>query len=186
MNQPTASITIRVLAGSLAGVVGGVVFGLLSSPPLGFGLNLVISAALGLVFGLVVGPKVGTTGAGLVWGEAYGLFWWLIGWLTLIPVLSGQGLVWTITEVRETFPLLLGLVVGYGAVLGLTYCLLAQGFSRLKLAPPSRPTDQPMRRIPTPQAIVPRVVQAGIMGGFGGLSGCWVFMRGIEPVEFFP
>jgi hypothetical protein len=45
--------------------------------------------------------------------------------LTLIPLLSGQGLPWTVTMIQDMFPLLLGQIVGYGAVLGLGYYHLA-------------------------------------------------------------
>jgi hypothetical protein len=125
MNEKTASARNNALAGLLAGGIAGLVFSLLVESPLGFGLNLAILAVLGLVFGLVVGPGINTSGAGLVWGEAYGLFWWLLGSLTLIPLLSGQGLPWTVTMIQDMFPLLLGQIVGYGAVLGLGYYHLA-------------------------------------------------------------
>jgi hypothetical protein len=170
----------------VAGLIGGNVLALLvSPPPLGFVLNLVISAAVGVIFGLAFGPKISTAGAGLVWGEAYGVFWWLIGSLTLIPLLSGQGLGWTVSAVHELFPLLLGQVLAYGAVLGLGYYFLAQGLARASARPGIR-EDQPRVRIPMGQDIVPPLVQAIIIGGLGGLLGSWVFARGIERAEFFP
>lgn len=183
MNQPIVSTTTRALAGLLAGVAGGIACGLVLSPPIGFGSNLAISAVLGLIFGLVFGPRVVTSGAGVVWGEAFGVFWWLIGWLTLIPLASGHGLSWTITEVQETFPLLLGQFVVYGPLLGLVYYLLARGFAELRPAEASKPIG---RSIPTAQAIVPALVQAGIVGGLGGICGSWVFIRGIGAAQFFP
>lgn len=185
-NQPTTSTSIRALAGLAAGVVGGLVLALTSSPPLDFKPTLIFGAVLGLIFGLVFGPRVGSAGAGLVWGEAYGLLSWLIAWLTLIPMVSGQGLRWTTIAVRETFPLLLGHVVGYGAVLGFSYYVLVRGFAGLASSESAAPSDPPERRIPTGQAIVRPLVRAVIIGGVGGLLGSWVFMRGIESAEFFP
>jgi uncharacterized membrane protein YagU involved in acid resistance len=186
MNEKTASISNNALAGLLAGGIAGLVFSLLVESPLGFGLNLAILAILGLVFGLVVGPGIHTPGTGLVWGEAYGLFWWLLGSLTLIPLLSGQGLPWTVTMIQDMFPLLLGQIVGYGAVLGLGYYLLAWGIAKIMPARAKSPPDLPVRRIPVGQAIAPPLVQAIIIGGLGGLIGSWVFAQGIERAEFFP
>ena len=153
MNQPLDSTKNRALAGLLGGVLGGVVSGLLSSPPLGFALNSTIGAVLGLIFGLVFGARISSTGAGLVWGEAYGVLWWLIGPLTLIPLSSGRGLGWTIDAVQDAFPLLVGQVVGYGAVLGLSYYFLARGFARVMPGEASGPIGPSTRRIPTGQAI---------------------------------
>ncbi len=180
------SIRNRLLAGLLAGIVGGVMFGLLVPAPLGFGFNLVVSAVLGLLFGLTLGRHIRTPGSGLLWGEAFGLFWWLIGSLTLIPLLSGQGLAWTTTAVTQAFPLLLGQVVAFGSVLGLGTYLFIRLLTRM--APPhshSQPTDGTFKR-PMGQAIVPPLVQALIIGGFGGLFGSWLFAQGIEQAQFFP
>jgi hypothetical protein len=186
MNEKTASARNNALAGLLAGGIAGLVSSLLVESPLGFSLNLAILAVLGLVFGLVVGPGIHTSGAGLVWGEAYGLFWWLLGSLTLIPLLSGQGLPWTVTMIQEMFPLLLGQIVGYGAVLGLGYYLLAWGMAKIMPARASSSSESSAPRIPIGQAIVPPLVQAIIIGGLGGLIGSWVFAQGIERAEFFP
>ena len=183
-SQP--SKMIRAIAGFLAGLAGGVAFDLLVSPSIGFGVGLVTHAALGVIFGLVFGPRVGTVGAGLVWGEAYGVFWWLVGWLTLIPLFSGRGLSWRIIEVRQALPLLLAQVVVYGIVLGVGYCLLARGLDRLKPGETAQPALQPGRGIPTAHDIVPAPFRAVFIGGFGGLCGSWVFVRGIEAAEFYP
>ena len=186
MNQLIISSRDRALAGFVAGLIGGIVLGLLvSPPPLGFVWNLALSTVVGIIFGLAFGPKISTVGAGLVLGEAYGVFWWLVGSLTLIPLLSGQGLGWTVSAVQELFPLLLGQVLVYGAVLGLGYYCLAQGLARVSARPIIR-QDQPKLRLPMGQDIVPPLVQAIIVGGLGGLLGSWVFARGIERAEFFP
>jgi hypothetical protein len=186
MKEKTASARNNALAGLLAGGIAGLVSSLLVESPLGFGLNLAILTVLGLVFGLVVGPGIHTSGAGLVWGEAYGLFWWLLGSLTLIPLLSGQGLAWTVPAIQEKFPLMLGQVVGYGAVLGLGYYLLAWGIAKIVPVRARPSPDSPVPKIPRGQAIAPPLVQAIIIGGLGGLIGSWVFVQGIERAEFLP
>ena len=186
MNPSVIPIGHRLAAGLLAGVLGGVALGLLLNPPPGLGWNVAIGAALGVIFGLVLGPRIPTFGAGLVWGEAYGLFWWLAGSLSLIPLLSGQGLNWTLDALQKAFPILLGQVVGYGTVLGLTYHFLARALARLMPAGSATPIDQPGRGVLTGQAILPPLVRKVLIGTVAGLLGCWVFMRGIEAPEFFP
>ena len=175
----------RALAGLVAGAIGGLFFGLLADSPYGLGLNLIISAGLGSVFGLVFGPTIRTAGAGLVWGQAYGLFWWLVGSLTLIPILSGQGLPWRVAAIQDTLPLLLGLVVGYGAVLGFSYYGLVWASNRVRPVQGDVPAELD-HRLPAGQAIVPPLIQAIIIGGLGGLIGAWIFAWGIETAEFFP
>jgi uncharacterized membrane protein YagU involved in acid resistance len=186
MNNKTSSTRNNALAGLLAGGLAGLVSSLLVESPLGFGLNLAILTALGLVFGLVVGPRIRTPGTGLVWGEAYGLFWWLLGSLTLIPLLSGQGLAWTVSAIQEKFPLMLGQIVGYGAVLGLGYYLLAWGLAKIMPVRARPAPDSAAPKIPRGQAIAPPLVQAIVIGGLGGLIGSWVFAQGIERAEFLP
>jgi uncharacterized membrane protein YagU involved in acid resistance len=62
---------------------------------------------LGLVAGLayaVLYPRlVWSAGASLVRGAVYGFFWWLVGALTLLPVLDGRGLLWFYPDARASF-----------------------------------------------------------------------------------
>ncbi len=187
MNNTTVSTGYKALAGLLAGAIAGVALGLLVPPALGFGIQLAISAVLGVIFGLSMDPHIRTAGTGLIWGQAYGLLWWLFGSLTLTPLLSGQGLRWTATTAQETLPRLLGQVIGYGAVLGLGYYILTRGLGKanpIKVNMNTLPEEPPGG--PTEQTIVPKPTQAMIVGGLGGLVGSWFFARGIETAEFFP
>ena len=186
MNDIHLPIPYRGLAGLLAGLLGGLVLGLLEDAPPGFGLNLGISAGLGIVFGVILGPKVYSAGSGLIWGQAYGFLWWLIGPLTLIPGLSGRGLSWSAAAAPEIFPLLLGQTAAYGATLGLGYYFLSRAAARSRPIKMEPAPDPPKRHIPMGQAIVPPLIQALIIGGLGGIVGSWVFAWGIETAEFFP
>lgn len=186
MSEPTMSLRNRVLLGLLAGFAAGLVASLLPVASPGLGWNLLVSPMLGLVFGLVFSHRIHTAGAGLIWGESFGLLWWLIGPLTLDPLLSGRGLTWTINWVQELFSLLPGQVVGYGAVLGLSYAGLAWGLGRLQPAATMTSSEPAQPSLPSGQPIVPPLVQAIIIGGLGGLIGSWVFVRGIETAQFFP
>jgi uncharacterized membrane protein YagU involved in acid resistance len=184
MNEKAIPTGYRALVGLLAGTIAGVVLGLLVPSTLEFGATLALGAVLGVVFAFFFGPHIRTPGTGLVWGQAYGLLWWLFGSLTLAPLLSGQGLYWTTTTAQNTLPLLLGQVVAYGATLGLSTYGLTWVLGKAGLAKASA-LQKPASRL-MEQTIVPRPIQAVIVGALGGLVGSWIFARGIEAAQFFP
>ena len=169
----------RLLAGAIAGVLGGSVSGLLAVPATPWPVHLPMSGVLGVLFGLGFGVRVRTAGSGLMWGQAYGILWWLAGTLTLLPLVDGRGLQWTVPAIQGSFPHLLAHMVGFGAVLGLAMHGLGRLFPFVTAAckPPAEP------RVPE---LVPPLVQALVVGGVGGLLGAWVFLWGIETAGFFP
>ena len=205
LTEVTHSLQVRLIAGLLAGLIGGLLSGMIVNPPPGLLLNLFINGVLGAIFGLLLGSNIRSAGAGFIWGEAFGLFWWLIGTLTLIPILSGHGLLWTVAAVQKAFPLLLAQIVANGAILGLSYYFLAQQVAKVMPAqagtsPSPQPPlselgeaeadatrdESPRRKVPMGQAIVPPLVQRIIIGTLGGIFGSWVFLWGIDPTNFLP
>lgn len=96
-----------VTQGVIAGLIGGVVFGGLmammnmlpmvamlvqsDSAVVGFIVHMVISAGIGASFGLIMSflPVKGRTGAILV-GAGYGVVWWVLGALILMPLMLGM------------------------------------------------------------------------------------------------
>ena len=127
--------------GALAGVVGGLVFGLamdrLGSPlspvwphfeptALGFGILLSVAALIGAGFGLLAWHQRSGAGEIFFWGLGYGVFWWFLGPLTLMPLLLHGTLAWDVPSAQTAFPGLLGLLV-YGATAGLTLAILRWG-----------------------------------------------------------
>ena len=146
MNSSTPVRELRL--GALAGLVGGLVFGAAmtqlgmlptiaslvkaDSPVIGFALHMLIAAVIGASFGLLVRYQQPGAGETLFWGLSYGTFWWFLGPLTLLPLLSGDGLAWDVGMARAAFPSLLGHVL-YGAGTGLTL-LLAQRRDRSEAA----------------------------------------------------
>lgn len=106
----------RIGASIVAGLIAGVVFGMMmqmmmaptpdggqmpmiamvgqivGSPTAGAGwlYHLFNSAVIGAIFGWLLGDRVHGYGAALGWGAAYGLAWWIIGGLILMPVLLGM------------------------------------------------------------------------------------------------
>jgi hypothetical protein len=101
----------------------------------------------------------------------------LAGELTLLPLLFGQGLFWSIEAVAERLPLLIGQMVAYGAVLGLSYYLLMQQV--IKKMPAAAKEEPPRRKLPRPssafgpmsQTLVPPRRVAIMVGGISGLIG---------------
>jgi uncharacterized membrane protein YagU involved in acid resistance len=57
------------------------------------------------------------------WGMAYGLLWWFVGPLTLLPLLLGQPIDWSAARGGEVFGSLVGHVI-YGLIVGLIYATL--------------------------------------------------------------
>ena len=169
----------RLLAGAIAGVLGGSVSGLLAVPATPWPVHLPMSGALGVLFGLGFGVRARTAGSALMWGQAFGLLWWLVGPLTLLPLVEGRGLQWTVTAIQDGFPQLPALMVGFGAVLGLAM----HGLGRLLPFVPAANQAPTEPRVPE---LVPPLVQALVVGGVGGLLGAWVFLWGIETAGFFP
>ncbi len=107
---------------TVAGLVGR------SSPLVGFGVHMLISAILGATYGLLFRREAYSYGAGLAWGSVYGLAWWFLGPLTLMPILLGAGVRWSLSAASAAYPSLIG-HLAYGAMTALTYQLLVQRYS---------------------------------------------------------
>ena len=94
--------------GAVAGIAGGIVFGammgmmgmlpmigqMVGSPTAGAGflVHIAISALIGASFGLIFHSRVHGTGSGFGYGALYGGVWWILGPLTLMPLMMGMGL----------------------------------------------------------------------------------------------
>ena len=125
--------------GAVASLAGGLLFSLIMvaigllpkvaelaggvSPLLGFVVHMIISALIGMSFGLLFQYEAPNLGSGVAWGLVYGLAWWFIGPLTLLPILLGGSLTWTTEAAGATMPSLIGHLV-YGAATALVFMLL--------------------------------------------------------------
>jgi uncharacterized membrane protein YagU involved in acid resistance len=129
--------TKRIAMGAVAGVAGGVVFGALmqamgmmgmiaglvgsESAAVGWGVHLVNSVVIGAIFGIVAsrlsgaGPLAGA-------GAAYGVAWWVVGALLIMPLWLGMP-AFQIGE-PQLFSLM-GHVI-FGVVTGLTFSALTR------------------------------------------------------------
>jgi hypothetical protein len=138
--------------GIIAGVAAGVPFGLamqmMSAPTpdggtipmmlmvamvvrsqslvLGWLYHLFNSAVIGAIFVWLLGHRVRTYSASLVWGTLYGVAWWILGGLVLMPWLLGMP-VFAPLAIAEMRSVAIGSLVGhvmYGLILGLGYIWL--------------------------------------------------------------
>jgi uncharacterized membrane protein YagU involved in acid resistance len=128
-----------LVVGGLAGIVGGWAFGewmeqsglfpLIAnlfnseSPMVGVTLHFAIAVIIGASFGVLFQRDVRGYGSSLVWGMAYGMFWWFLGALTLFPLLRGDTVDWSYFQAGELFGSLIGHII-YGLLLGLIYATL--------------------------------------------------------------
>ncbi len=123
--------------GVYGGLAGGVVFGalmgmmgmlamigsMLGMPSAwgGFFVHLMISALIGGAFALLV-HWTGWRG-GIGTGLAYGSLWWILGPLTLMPLMMGMAPQWTASAVAGTIPSLIWHLI-FGGIMGVSYAAL--------------------------------------------------------------
>lgn len=56
----------------------------------GWAYHLFNSAVIGAIFGWLLGNRVHGLASALGWGAAYGLVWWILGGLILMPIMLGM------------------------------------------------------------------------------------------------
>ena len=133
------SLPRALVVGILAGLVGGwgfgkwmeqidfflIIAGLVgsSSRMVGVTLHFVIAIVIGMSFGLLFQRDMRGYGSSMGWGVAYGLLWWFLGPLTLLPILQGKPLDWSYTRGAALFGSLVGHII-YGMLLGIVYAAL--------------------------------------------------------------
>ena len=138
----------RIVVGIVAGLIGGVVFGMLmqmmaapdgkpmmamvaqvvrsDSFVVGWVYHLFNSAVIGGIFGWLLGNRIGGYGAGLLWGALYGIAWWILGGLILMPMFLGMS-AFAPLMMEMMRPVAMGSLMGhiiFGLVLGISFLLL--------------------------------------------------------------
>jgi uncharacterized membrane protein YagU involved in acid resistance len=128
-----------VFVGGIAGVAGGWAFGRwmeqvnffplvanivnTDSRETGVTLHYGIAILIGVSFGVLFQRDVRGHGSSMGWGMAYGLLWWFVGPLTLLPIFLGRPVDWSAARAEEVFGSLVGHVI-YGLIVGLIYATL--------------------------------------------------------------
>lgn len=86
-------------------------------------------------YGVLFRHEAPDFGSGIAWGMLYGLAWWFIGPLTLMPILLGDPFVWTAGATGQLLPSLIGYLI-YGAATACANLLLERRHARwLRLDP---------------------------------------------------
>ena len=129
--------------GAYGGVAGGLIFGMMMgkmgmlpmigsmvgqpTAAAGFAVHMANSVIIGVGFAIVLGRLVSGTRRGVGVGLAYGGAWWILGPLTLMPLLMGMGFGanWNAAAAAAMLPSLVGHLM-YGSILGLAYTWLRQ------------------------------------------------------------
>jgi uncharacterized membrane protein YagU involved in acid resistance len=86
-------------------------------------VQLVVADLIGVSYGLLFRRQSYDIGSALGWGVSYGFFWWVLGPLTMIPVILGVAPQWTAQAAAELFASLVG-HLAYGAGLGVAFHVL--------------------------------------------------------------
>jgi hypothetical protein len=130
------SLARALVVGGLSGVVGGWAFGAWmakvgffplvaslvgsTSASVGRTLHFAFAVVIGATMGLLFQRDLRGAGSSLGWGLAYGVFWWFLGPLTVMPLWLGAPVDWSWQRAAALFGSLVGHVV-YGLIAGLLH-----------------------------------------------------------------
>jgi len=177
--QPKFNWGRAIVAGGLAGTVGGLIFSRWVASgdyfPLlaGYGelhatrvtiivLHFGVALFIGVTFGMLFQRDVRGYGSCMGWGLAYGIFWWFLGQLTLLPLAAHKPIDWSADQGAAVFGSLVGHIL-YGLILGVAYATIDRFWVRLFIQ-----SDPLNREVEGSGVHVLRSMGWGAAAGFAG------------------
>lgn len=167
-----------IIVGGFSGLLGGLIFGRWMSAgdffPLLAGLGVIhshmttvllhfaIAVLMGSVFGLLFQHDVRGYGSSMGWGLGYAIFWWFLGPLTLLPLITGAKPDWSAGQGSALFGSLVGHIL-YGIIAGVVYATIDRVWVRLFIQ------SDPLNREPEGPGL--NVLRSLAWGALAGLAG---------------
>jgi len=108
-------------------------------------IHLVVSMIVGMTFGLLFRRESPSLGLGVMWGWLFGLIWWYLGPITLLPLLLTGETDWRASAVSALLPSLMGHLI-FGATTAFVFLSL-ESRHRHKLLLSPRTAAYEIRRI---------------------------------------
>lgn len=124
-----------IIRGAAAGLVGGFLFTIVmvqldalpgvarlvgsSSAAMGLLVHAAIAVMVGVSYGVLFRRQAFDSAAAVGWGVSYGFVWWVLGPLTLAPIILGGAPTWDVLAATAAYPSLIG-HLAFGAGLGFT------------------------------------------------------------------
>src|SRR5258707_1917767 len=81
----------------------------------GLAIHLIVSVLIGMTYGLLFRNEAPSLGLGIPWGFLFGLIWWYVGPLTLLPLLLTGAFDWRASAASVLLPSLIGHLIYVGS-----------------------------------------------------------------------
>jgi hypothetical protein len=108
-------------------------------------IHLVVAALIGITYGLLFRNEGASFGVGVPWGWLFGLIWWYIGPLTLLPLVLTGECDWRSSAAAALLPSLMGHLI-YGVATAIVFVILERRYARWLMLDPKTYARE-MRRV---------------------------------------
>jgi hypothetical protein len=98
-------------------------------------IHLLVSTGIGMSYGFLFRDEAPSTGLGVPWGFLFGLIWWYVGPLTLLPLILTGEYDWRASAAVALFPSLIGHLI-YGGTTAFIFLWFERRYKRWLLLDP--------------------------------------------------